>query len=43
MERNLSFIRNVDGNRIVIINDIRFKGRRKIDWKAAGDTCEGKG
>ena len=33
MERNLSLIRDADGNRIVMINDIRFKGKRKIDWK----------
>ena len=26
-------IQDVDGNNIVIINDIRFKGKRSIDWK----------
>ena len=32
MERNISVIKDVDGNSIVMINDIRFKGKRKIDW-----------
>ena len=31
--RNVSVIQDVDGNNIVIINDIRFKGKRSIDWK----------
>ena len=26
-------IQNIDGNNIVVINDIRFKGKRSIDWK----------
>ena len=26
-------IQDVDGNNIVIINDIRFRGKRSIDWK----------
>ena len=32
-KRNISVIQDVDGNNIVIINDIRFKGKRSIDWK----------
>ncbi|MCR5799160.1 MAG: helix-turn-helix domain-containing protein [Lachnospiraceae bacterium] len=32
-KRNVSVIQDADGNRIVIINDIRFKGKRSIDWK----------
>ena len=31
--RNVSVIQDADGNNIVIINDIRFKGKRSIDWK----------
>ena len=31
--RNVSVIQDADGNNIVIINDIRFKGKRFIDWK----------
>lgn len=32
MKRNISVIKNVSGNQIVVINDIRFKGRQNIDW-----------
>ena len=32
MERNISVIKDVNGNQIVIVNDIRFKGKRNIDW-----------
>ena len=31
--RNVSIIQDIDGNNIVVINDIRFKGKRSIDWK----------
>lgn len=31
-ERNISIIRDVDGNNIVLINDILFKSRRSIEW-----------
>jgi hypothetical protein len=30
--RNVSIVNDADGNRIVLINDIRFKGKRRIDW-----------
>ena len=30
-------IQDVDGKNIVIINDIRFKGKRSIDWKEVRD------
>mgnify|MGYP004553686601 CR=1 FL=1 len=32
-ERNVTVIQDIDGNNIVIINDIRFKGRRSVNWK----------
>ena len=32
-KRNISIIQDVDGKNIVIINDIRFKGKRSVDWK----------
>lgn len=32
MERNISVIKDVNGNQIVMINDICFKGRQNIDW-----------
>ena len=31
--RNVSVIQDIDGNNIVIINDIRLKGKRSVDWK----------
>ena len=30
---NYSVLKDADGRDIVVINDIRFKGKRKIDWK----------
>jgi hypothetical protein len=31
--RNVNIINDADGNRIVLINDIRFKGKRRINWE----------
>ena len=31
--RNVSIIQDIDGNNIVVINDIRFKGKRSVNWK----------
>ncbi len=36
MERNISVIKDVNGNQIVVINDIRFKGRQNIDLDGTG-------
>lgn len=30
--RNVDIIQDLDGNNIVLINDIRFKGKRSINW-----------
>ena len=32
-QRNISIIQDIDGNNIVVINDIRFKGKRSVNWK----------
>ena len=32
--RNIAIIRDADGNSIVVINDVVFKGKRRIDWDA---------
>lgn len=32
MARDVNTIEDADGNKIVIINDIRFKGKRAIKW-----------
>lgn len=32
-QRKVSVIQDIDGNNIVVINDIRFKGKRSINWR----------
>lgn len=32
-KRNVSIVQDFDGNNTVVINDIRFKGKRAINWK----------
>ena len=32
-KRNVSVIQDAEGNKIVVINDIFFKGRRSIEWE----------
>ena len=32
MERNINIVKDLDGKRFVLINDIRWKGKRE-DWK----------
>lgn len=32
-QRNVSVIKDADGNKIVVINDIRFKGKRSVNWE----------
>ena len=39
--RNVNIITEVDGNMIVIINDIRFKGKRNIDWDEVAKYLRG--
>ena len=29
MERNINLVKDLDGTKIVLINDIRFKGKRE--------------
>lgn len=31
-KRNISVIKDVNGNKIVVVNDIKFKGRQNIEW-----------
>ncbi len=33
MDRNVSIIKDLNGNQIVLINDILFKGKRKVNWE----------
>ena len=32
MKKNVNIITDLDGNKIVLINDIRFKGKKKEEW-----------
>ena len=32
MDKNVSIVTDLDGSKIVLINDIRFKSRRGVDW-----------
>ena len=32
MEKNLSIIKDHEGKKLVIINDIRFKGKKREEW-----------
>ena len=32
MQRNVSVVEDLSGNKIVFIHDVRFKGRQAIDW-----------
>jgi hypothetical protein len=33
MDRNINIITDLDGRKIVLINDIRFKAKKRDDWK----------
>lgn len=33
MDRNINVIHDLEGNNIVLINDIRFKTKKREDWK----------
>ena len=33
MDKKISVISDLDGNKIVVISDIRFKGKRNINWE----------
>lgn len=33
MQRKVNVVEDLEGNKIVIIHDIRFKGKRSIEWR----------
>ena len=37
MDRNVNIIVGLNGEKIVLINDIRFKGKKREDWKEVED------
>ena len=43
MDRNVNIITDLDGRKIVLINDIRFRSRRGIDWKKVEEEIAFKG
>lgn len=38
MDKKIDIIKDNDGKSIVVINDLRFKGRRNVDWNAV-ENC----
>ena len=44
-KRNISVVKDADGNKIVVINDILFKGKRSVNWNDVKEylkACIGK-
>ncbi len=39
--RNVNIITDADGKKLVLINDIRFKGKRQIDWNDVKQYLKG--
>ena len=39
--RNITIIADADGKKLILINDIRFKGKRRIDWNEVKKYLEG--
>lgn len=37
MDKKIDIIKDVDGKNIVVINALRFKGRRSVDWNIVED------
>ncbi len=40
MEKKVDIIKDADGKNIVVINDLRFKGRRSVDWNIVEDCLK---
>ncbi|MCM1181515.1 MAG: hypothetical protein NC347_14765 [Clostridium sp.] len=40
IEKKVGIIKDADGKSIVVINDLRFKGRRSVDWNVAYDCLK---
>lgn len=40
MDRNVNVITELDGKKIVLINDIRFKVKKREDWKDVEEYLE---
>lgn len=40
-ERNVSIVKDAEGQKIVLINDIVFKGKRKVNWEEVKNYLKG--
>ena len=40
MDKKVDIIKDADGKNIVVINDLRFKGRRSVDWNVVEDCLK---
>lgn len=40
MDKKVDIIKDADGKSIVVINDLRFKGRRSVDWNIVEDCLK---
>ncbi len=40
MDKKVDIIKDADGKSIVIINDLRFKGRRNVEWNIVEDCLK---
>ena len=40
MDKKVDIIKDADGKSIVVINDLRFKGRRSVDWNTVEDCLK---
>lgn len=38
MDKKIDIVKDNDGNSIVVINNLRFKGRRSVDWNVV-ENC----
>ncbi len=41
MNKKVDMIKDADGKSIVLINNLRFKGRRSVDWDVVEDCLKG--
>lgn len=39
MQRKVSVVEDLDGNKIVFIHDIQFKGKRSVEWTDVERKC----
>lgn len=42
MKRNVSIVTDLEGRKIVLIHDVRFKGKKREDWESVEQYLKGK-